>query len=65
MTADPRRAALLLIDIQPSMLKACMGGNQVLDRAQLLGRGAQLLAIPTLATAHVPEKLGGVSASIL
>ena len=42
-----------------------MGGNQVLDRAQLLGRGAQLLAIPTLATAHVPEKLGGVSASIL
>lgn len=57
--------ALLLLDLQPVFLKAVQEPERVLRRARLALQLAKLLKMPVLATAQVPEKLGGLDERLL
>lgn len=58
-------AALLLVDLQPSLVAAVRDGASVLARARLAAAGAALLGIPVLLTEQAPDKLGPTDASLL
>ena len=64
LAADPSRAALVLVDLQKSLVAATMGGAQVLSRAETVARAARALGVPILATVHVPDKLGPLYPSL-
>ena len=57
-TFTPERAILVLIDIQPALISAALGGSQVVDRAGTLAKVASLLDVPILATTQNAAKLG-------
>lgn len=61
-TFTPERATLVLVDIQPALVSAALGGSQVVDRATALAKVAALLDIPILATTQNAAKLGGLHA---
>ncbi len=66
MSADPAQGALLLvIDVQPTFLKAMPQGEASLRRCQLAVGAARLLGLPTIFTEQVPAKLGPTHPGLL
>ena len=57
--------ALLVVDVQPTFLKAMPEGEACLSRCRLAVAAAQLLAIPVLFTEQVPAKLGPTHPDLL
>lgn len=58
------QSALLVIDLQPALLKAAFRGDVLLANCELLLRAARELRIPVLATEQYPERLGATEARI-
>jgi nicotinamidase-related amidase len=52
-------SVLVIVDIQPSFMKAIWEADRVLARAEFLLRVAQILGIPAIATEQYPERMGG------
>ena len=57
-------AALLVVDVQPTFLKAMPEGEACLRRCVLAASAAKLLGVPVLFTEQVPAKLGPTSPAI-
>jgi nicotinamidase-related amidase len=55
---DPRRAALVVIDVQEAFRKAVPGFDQVVRAVAALVRGAEVMEIPIVVTEQYPEGLG-------
>jgi nicotinamidase-related amidase len=53
-------SVLVVIDVQPSFLKAIHEAERVVSRTEFLVRIANLLDVPVLATAQNPERMGGL-----
>ncbi len=58
MLLDANDSQLVLVDFQSRLMPAIHEGVQVLERARLLARVAQLLKVPTWGTEQNPQKLG-------
>jgi nicotinamidase-related amidase len=52
-------SALIVVDLQPSFLKAIHEADRVLHRSEFLVRVASILEVPVLATVQNPERMGG------
>ncbi|KAF0094253.1 MAG: isochorismatase hydrolase [Puniceicoccaceae bacterium 5H] len=59
------RVALLLLDLQASLIQAIPNGDEVLQRCAFAAQAARLLDIPVLATEQVPDKLGPTVPEVL
>lgn len=57
--------ALLVVDVQPSFLKAMPDAEAFLRRCTLAVGAAKLLGIPVIFTEQVPAKLGGTHPDLL
>ena len=57
--------ALLVIDVQPTFLKAMQDGEGCLRRCLLAASAAKLLGVPVLFTEQVPAKLGPTHPDLL
>ena len=57
--------ALLVIDVQPTFLKAMQGGEGCLRRCLLAASAAKLLGVPVLFTEQVPAKMGPTHPDLL
>ena len=57
--------ALLVVDVQPSFLKAMPDAEAFLKRCALAVGAAKLLGIPVIFTEQVPAKLGGTHPDLL
>jgi nicotinamidase-related amidase len=55
---DPRRAALVVIDVQEAFRKAVPGFEQVVRACATLARGAEALDVPVVVTEQYPKGLG-------
>lgn len=64
MLLDVSDCQLVLVDYQPRLMPAIAEGEQVLARAQLLARMAQLMKVPTFGTEQNPAKLGELDPSL-
>jgi len=61
---DPRRAALVVIDVQEGFRKAVPSFNQVARAVAALVRGAAAVGIPILVTEQYPKGLGRTAPEI-
>ena len=57
--------ALLVVDVQPTFLKALPDAEAFLRRCALAVGAARLLGIPVFFTEQVPAKLGGTHPELL
>lgn len=57
--------ALLVVDVQPTFLKAMAEGEVCLRRCRLAVEAARLLGMPVLFTEQVPAKLGPTHSDLL
>ncbi len=64
MLLDVSDCQLVLVDYQPRLMPVIAEGDQVLARAQLLARMAQLMKVPTFGTEQNPAKLGELDPSL-
>ncbi len=64
MLLDVSDCQLVLVDYQPRLMPAIADGGQVLARAQLLARMAQLMKVPVFGTEQNPAKLGELDPSL-
>lgn len=64
MLLDVSDCQLVLVDFQPRLMPVIAEGDQVLARALMLARMAQLLKVPTLGTEQNPGKLGELDPSL-
>ena len=55
---DPRRAALVVVDVQEAFRKAIPGFDQIAGATATLARGAEAVGIPVIATEQYPQGLG-------
>ena len=55
---DPRRTALVVIDMQQAFQKAVPGFDRVARATAALIRGAEAMGIPILVTEQYPKGLG-------
>lgn len=55
---DRTRCGLLVVDLQPRLLAAIAGGEQIVWNAGRLLRGAELMSVSSMATAQYPQGLG-------
>ena len=55
---DPRRSALLVVDIQENLMKVIHGREEVAKNSALLIRAAKALEIPVLATTQYVARIG-------
>ncbi|MDD2764651.1 MAG: isochorismatase family protein [Opitutaceae bacterium] len=62
---DPRTSLLLLIDLQPVLLKALPDGPVVLQRCCFALEAALALGLPLLLTEQAPAKLGPAAPELL
>ena len=62
---DPHQVSFLGIDFQTRLLPAIHNSACVCRQASALIEAAELLSIPTVLTAHCPDKLGGVTDQIM
>jgi nicotinamidase-related amidase len=60
MLLDADDSQLLLVDYQPRLLKVLHRGDEVLERALLLARVAQLLQVPAWGSEQNPQGLGSL-----
>lgn len=63
--ADASRSVLLVVDMQPSFLKAIHEAGRVLRRVEFLVQIANLLDVPVIATEQYPERMQGTDESLL
>jgi nicotinamidase-related amidase len=63
--ADASRSVVLVIDVQPSFLKAIHEAGRVLERSEFLVKVANLLDVPVIATEQYPERMQGTDPSLL
>jgi nicotinamidase-related amidase len=56
---------LIVVDLQPSFLKAIHESERVLARSEFLARAAHLLEVPALATVQNPDRMGGLDERFL
>lgn len=61
---DPHQVSFLGIDFQTRLLPAIHANASVCQHASVLIEAAHLLSIPSILTAHCPDKLGPVSDQI-
>lgn len=59
-----RKALLLVVDIQPTLLKTIHNGQGVLENSIKAVKGCKALGIPILVTEQVPNKLGPTDPSL-
>lgn len=64
MLLDVDDSQLVLVDYQGKLMPAIEQGEQVLERALLLGQVAKLLQVPVWGTAQAPDKLGALKAEL-
>lgn len=64
VSLDPERSALLVVDLQPSFLRAIHEPERVLARSGFLAQIARLLGVPVLASEQYPERMGGTDPAI-
>ena len=57
-------SVLIVIDLQPSFLKAIHESERILRRAESICRAAKILQVPVLATVQNPERMGGLDERI-
>jgi nicotinamidase-related amidase len=55
---DPQKSVLAIIDIQPTLSKTIFECSRVLERVGFLGKAANLLGIPIVATEQNPLRMG-------
>ncbi len=60
----PAQSVLLVIDIQPSFMKAIHEADRVLDRSLFLSRMAALLEVPVVASTQYTARMGGLDESL-
>jgi nicotinamidase-related amidase len=58
ITLEPSRSALLVIDVQPTLMPLIHEGERVIDRIGFLLEVARLLDVPVLATEQNPSRMG-------
>lgn len=63
--ADASRSVLIVIDMQPSFLKAIYEADRVVRRVEFLLRIANLVGVPVLATEQYPERMAGTHERLL
>jgi nicotinamidase-related amidase len=61
---DPYQVSFLGIDFQTRLMPAIQSNQSICHQASVLIEAARLLSIPTIVTAHCPEKLGPISDQI-
>lgn len=59
LTAQAERSLLVLVDLQPSFMKAIEAADRIVPRAQFLTEIAVLLGIPIVATEQNVPRMGG------
>jgi len=62
--SNPSTIAVVLMDLQPRLLQAIPGGDQLISANSILLQSAKLLKLPVLVTEQVPEKLGATDSSL-
>lgn len=65
LTAHAERSLLVLVDLQPSFLKAIEAGDRVVKRARFLAEMAALLEIPTVVTEQNVPRMGGTTEELI
>lgn len=61
---EPARSSLLLIDLQQRLLPAIAQGDRVLQQCIWLARLADRLAVPTVISEHMAEKIGATEPAL-
>jgi len=61
---DREDCALLLVDIQKTLLDYCIGPERTVSNAGALIEAAELFGIPVFFSVHNPDKLGGFVAEL-
>ncbi|HRK22686.1 MAG TPA: isochorismatase family protein [Fimbriimonadaceae bacterium] len=57
-------SVLIVVDVQPSFLKAIAGGESIRRRTEFLMRIAGLLGVPVLATVQNSSRMGGIEPAL-
>ncbi|MFN2530324.1 MAG: hydrolase [Pyrinomonadaceae bacterium] len=63
-TLDLTRSALIIVDMQEAFRSKIENFDKIATRISVMVRGAQLLAVPVLATEQYPKGLGHTAAEI-
>jgi nicotinamidase-related amidase len=58
-------STLIVVDVQPTFMKAIWETERVRARAEFLLRIAQIAGVPAIATEQYPERMGGTDPSLL
>jgi nicotinamidase-related amidase len=61
---SPQRSVLLVVDVQPSFMKAIWEADRVLDRSTFLIEIARLTDVPVLASTQNAARMGGSAPEI-
>src|SRR5689334_14580739 len=61
---DPAKSILVVIDMQPSFMKAIYEIERVNERTLFMARLANLLEVPVLSTEQYPERMGATAESL-
>ena len=64
-TEKADQVAVMLIDVQQSLLKGIDNRNELLDALNILIRSTKILDLPLLVTEQVPQKLGPTDPALL
>ncbi len=59
------QSILVVVDIQPTFIKAIEGIDAALRRCKFLIECAQVLGVPSIATEQYPERMGGTHPEVL
>lgn len=64
MKLDPKRAALVVVDVQEGFRKAVPGFDRIAAATSTLVRGANAIGIPVVATEQYPKGLGHTTGEV-
>lgn len=65
MVASRSDSVLVIVDLQPSFLKAIPDAEAVIARTEFILRVASLLGVPVVGTEQYPSRMGGTDERIL
>lgn len=65
IVCDASRSVLLVVDMQPTFMRAIPNADAVLQRCKFLVQAARELDVPVLATEQNNQRMGGTEASLL
>jgi nicotinamidase-related amidase len=60
----PENSVLVVVDVQPSFMKAIYEADRVLERTSFLAKVSRLLEIPVIATEQYPKRMGATDPSL-